>query len=470
MPELAPPLPPESEPLAAPTAPATSRAPTRATWAILVASLLLHAAFAWIGHGPPPRRLVDDEWMYLGVADKLARGQPPGENPLWPPLYGRAIAPLVTPTDDELRMPASLQLVQVGLHWAAGFLLRDLTLAWTGSTIAAELCFAFLLLDPQLASYAHFALAEMLHLTFFLGLLKALALPRISLWAHAAAGFLLGLALLTKSILQLLVPWLVWAAIRAEGWRTGSARIALVLAGAAVVVAPVMLENHRVHGVAMIADSSLFNLWVGLRDKGGRPLHVDDTWTCYLRYMAAGDRFVDRQRQVLRWIHDEWARRGTAALFLDLLGRQYFRLFDRRSLLAEQYPGGALHAHARGYRWEAYPAHRGLRILELAFYALVLAAAGHGLVHARSRGHPWLIVMAGFLVSNLALFLVLHAMPRFRIQFLPCLYLAAAIGLAELAGRLPPGSTRPRRPLLTLATSGLLLFFAFGTDLVHPPR
>ena len=83
------------------------------------------------------------------------------------------------------------------------------------------------------------------------------------------------------------------------------------------------------------------------------------------------------------------------------------------------------------------------------------------------RRHHWLWLVLGFVAYNLAIFLLLHVKSRYRVQFLPFLFLYAAVALQWTLQRLgliagkPVESSAPRW-LLAAAGSALALYLAFG--------
>ena len=107
-----------------------------------------------------------------------------------------------------------------------------------------------------------------------------------------------------------------------------------------------------------------------------------------------------------------------------------------------------------------------LRALSYGLYALTLVGAAVGLAVVPLRDRRWLQVALAFVVFNLGLFLFLHVKSRYRIQFLPVLFVYAGCAVAWLAARLgwAPLEEGWRRnvPVWAWGLAGLLLFLAFG--------
>lgn len=459
--------------------------------AVLLAAATLHLLLFHLERWPEPRRLWGDEIMYADLAERGARGEPAEVELLWPPLYPRLLAyaaqlgPLAsaspgvppaagaTASLDVGRARAAVELVQVALLLAAVLALRALARRVTGSADVADLAAALALLDPQLAAFAHFLWPETLHLALFLGALALLICRSRQAWALIAAGLLLGLALLTRSLLQPFLPLLLAPLVVAQGWRRGLARGALVLAVAAAVIAPTVASNGRRTGTWAVADSARFNLWVGLNDRAPRNFRDEIVGDEFNRWRASAPTFAAREAILSDRIAAFVSERGLARILGDQLGRQYYRLFGAPSFLTDQLPGGAIADSGYGYFAPPPVAVRALRAWSDVHYALLLIAAGLGGVlavrlraprrvgqaeHERRVARAWIAVAAAFLVYNLALLLVLHVKTRYRVPLLPILDVAAALALVRVArGRVAEdeaSATAPDR--VTLAAGALL--------------
>lgn len=446
---------------------------TRLDGLILAGAALLHGLLFALGRWPGRRGLVGDERMYVALAERLAVDPTAPIDPLWPPLYPRLLA-LLAGLGDEL--PLAVTALQVALLVGAAFLLRDLALRLTGLPAVARAAWAFFLLDPQMAAFAHFLWPEVLHLALLLAVLWILV-ARADAWAWLGlAGALLGLACLSKSILQPFAPLLLLALVAACGVRRGVPRAALVGGVALAVVAPTVRDNLRLHGLAAVADSSRFNLLVALEENAdGTHVHrPGDTAARY--YREGGATFAARQAWLDERLAAHWRERGATRVVVDQLRQQPFRLFDARSFLLAQLPGGAAHFRGSGFTVAGGPLPALLRAWSYLVYALVLFGAGLGLARlpldtrrappgaalASPAARAWLAALAAFLLYNLVLFMLLHAKSRFRVPFLPLLDLAAAYGLC--AGALHGGADRGARRAraVGLAVSAVLLWWAFA--------
>ena len=505
--------------------------PRRRTLLLVTAALAVHLLLLALSHWPKPRKPIGDEPVYLATAQALATGEAsvrPGHEMLWPPLYGRFLALCATGPRAGWPRPQLIQLLFLAL---TAWLLRDLTLrllarpagATTANSspssspiarLAADLVAVTTLAFPPLASYAQFFFPEILHLLLWVALVWMIARQSdqtrggptaadpLSWWAvwpwSGLFGLVLGTALLTKSLLQPVAPFLLlaWALALARSPLPAAARPAkrvrrnlraLAAAGFALLVAagtlwPTLAENHRRYQLWAVANSGPINLWIGLNDTARRD-RVDPVVRREIeRYRDSGPDPRSRQEWVHGQIHAAVAERGLGPLLRAQLGRQYFRLFNKDSFFTDQLPGGLLHARKRGYRGTPPAVGWGLRLLSWTLYAALLPLIVFGLALQPPRGRLWVWLVVGFVVYNLALFLFVHVKSRYRAQLLPLLlpFAAAAfahllswsldrwprlqpfLGLASTGGA--PQPIAPRRFALATAISALLLFLAFGGE------
>lgn len=450
---------------------------------ILLVAAVLHAVLGWNELRPAPRGLNGDEVTYLERAEALRSGGPaPADDLLWPPLYPRFLAAAGWLFGSPVR---GAQAIQLALLLAAAGLLAGVARRLGLRPATSFACGGFLLVYPPVAAFAWYLWPEVLHLVLFLAVLRILMARGDALRWTAVAGALLGLALLTKSLLVPFWPLLFLPLFLADHGSPSSAttspvgrrrflRTALAVAVAAAVlavtVAPTLHANHRRTGRWILAGSGTFNLWVGLNDRSRKSLEDPVVWPAYQEYLASGEDWGERQEVLHREIRELVAERGVVDVLGDQLWRQYFRLFDRDSYLTEQLPGGALAGGPRGYREPPAAVAAALRTASYLPYALllVLAAAGVALgtkslpsasTSPRRRGWWWLLLaFAGY---NLALFLLLHVKSRYRVQLLPALILYAGLAWDALATVRP----LPRGRLAGASVLALLLLvLAFGGD------
>jgi 4-amino-4-deoxy-L-arabinose transferase-like glycosyltransferase len=447
----------------------TSRIGRRALVAVGAAVALVHATLWWLYYRPVPKALWGDEFSYWRSARALLAGNPGWwPDPLWPPLYPRLLAGIMAIGGPAL---VWIQIVQTCLLAATAVLLHDLVRRLTGSRIAAAVAALLTLGFPPLVAYAHYLWPEILHLFLLLAVVWLLvARAERAVWC-GVAGVAAGLALLTKSLLGPFLPVLMVAAFARRPAGRSLGRALVFAAALALTVAPTVLEQHRRTGRLMIADSSAFNLWVGLNDRSRTDFGIDVVTGLFRDYQASAGSFAERDRIVREQIRGYLDTHSWASLVRSHLGRQYFRLLDKDCYLTNQLPGGAaVERYSAGYL-RADPAVAGaVRLSSYLLYGLLLALAPLGIALWRFRDRRWLRVLLLFVLYNLAIFFWLHVKSRYRIQLLPVAFLGAGCAVAWLDARLrgDPAAAGVAcwRWLAAIVTAGLLELLAFARPLL----
>ncbi|HEV7669799.1 MAG TPA: phospholipid carrier-dependent glycosyltransferase [Thermoanaerobaculia bacterium] len=427
------------------------------------------------------RRLWGDEVLYLTAARRVLGGGPSDLDPLWPPLYPHLLAALGA---SHLAAEISQTLLLV----ATALLLADLARRTYGAEgpaadLAGALAGGLLLLDPQVAAFSHYLWPEIVHLFLFVaafwGMVRigarfaaagegAGAPPIRPPWIGLALlGVAFGLALQAKSLLLPFVPILfipLFVAIfRRFGPRRGALCALAAAAALAATLTPTLLANVR-EGIGFrLADSSKFNLWVGLNDTSRRNLVGEIVGHKYELYRNSAPTFPERNEILDRKLRRLVAREGVPKLALRQVTRQPFRLFDRESFFTDQLPGGAIVAEGRGYRDAAQGLSALLRAAGIAIYVAILLAAVVGIARGKKAwaplAAPYRPVLLAFLAYNLLLFLALHAKTRYRIQMMPVIDLFAAFGVAGLW----QGVRLSRRATIAAVAAALLVLgLVFG--------
>jgi 4-amino-4-deoxy-L-arabinose transferase-like glycosyltransferase len=386
---------------------------------VAVAMNLALLALYYVG-GPKP--LVGDEVVYFARATEFAAGEVPRHEPLWPALYGDAMGRLFESFGVE-RLP--VQATQIVMWLLTALLWAEIARRLLDSRPAAYATLLLLLLSPELMAYSHFLWPETPHLFFFALALWLLIRAGEHWLGLAGAGVALGIALLLKLLLLPFLPviagFLLWRG--SGGWRRRLAKVAVVFTAVALTVFPTLQHNHVVHGRWMIADSSAFNLWVGLTDVELADFRHDAAGRALGEFQASGPTFEARSAAFRARIRELVDRKGWGAIVADQLGKQYFRLLHHQTFFTTQLPGGPRSA----YRFEAPALVSGIRAYAYTFHALLLWAGVLGLFALRVRPVGWLHVLVAFVGYNLALFLFAHVKTRYAVQFMPVLMLSAGI-------------------------------------------
>jgi hypothetical protein len=401
-------------------------------WLILAAWLLLNAALLWIYYQPALKPLVGDEFDYNKRALALLAGQPLPELFIWPPGQSGFIAAVYAMFGSHVLAVQLIQIVLLAL--CTGLLVR----LWRtlDSHRAALFAGGLFLLNPSTLAYAHWLWPEVTHLACLLGALTLLltfdAHPRLRAFL---AGLLIGLALLFKSLLGGLWPlfFLAFIARRERRFSVAWIAAAAFAAGMLLVVAPALWKGQVETGHPLIADSSMYNLDVGLRDRS-RSDYIDEAGlpalTAFIESAATPQQ---RNAIYLEKIKATVAERGLLDVIGEQLGSQYFRLFSAKTLLVSQLPGPACAGHLGVYADSALTSP--LLGLAALTHALTLVLCAFGL----ALWHRWRLPLAAFcavyLAYQLALFLGLHVMERYFFQMQPLLCGFGGSFLAALLGR-----------------------------------
>jgi hypothetical protein len=395
---------------------------------LFIVAVLLNLGLLALAHWPATKRLIGDEAYYTNLASAIAAGQPAQHDPLWPPLYGELLAVLLRASGSLL----VIQLVQVVFWLVAAYCLWRIVQRLVPP--AATLALALFLFSPELMAFSHYFWPETLHLLLMLAALWLLVCHAANRWLAALAGALAGLALLTKSLLwpALALLILFTALVKVEGTtartRLGSALLVGVLAVATVAGATRLAEaNGRPWP---LAGSVVFNLWLGLTDTGAVDYQDARVGQEYRRFVAAGPDAAARNAVYLKRISDRVRQQGLWQTLLAQAGRQYARLFGHQTFFTTQLPGGPRQAYA----FSAPVLTRALVLYSSLYHAVLLAAGALGLAFVRARPFGWLHFLLLFIVYNLALFLALHAVTRYTVQFMPAWIVFAAAGLVSVMG------------------------------------
>lgn len=433
----------------------------RALAAVFVVAFVLSQALLWYAYyGGIAKALIGDEQAYQQTALSILGGGPWMPGTIWPPLQPLLLAALYALCGVHVFV---VQLVQSVLFVGCAALLREVWRRLGGSVAAANTAAALFLLDPGIAAYAHWLWPEVPHL--FLLLAAIVLLLRMRAFA---AGACIGFALLAKSLLSLFWPAFALLLVPRRRTLAGVRSVALLALGIGLVTAPALLHGWRSYGKPMIADSSIYNLWVGLTDRW-RSDYVEDMGGRTLpEFLASADTPQQRNAIYLDKVRVVVAERGVVATVVAQLGRQYFRLFSAKTPLVSQLPGPACAGHLSVYA-TAPPLTRALTWANDAFHALILAAAAFGIAGWRRRPDALLLVVTLFAGYQLALFALIHVKARFLLPLLPFLCGFAGSFLAALRRRTTGAAAAdaaialtPPRLAAGAALAALLLFLAFA--------
>jgi hypothetical protein len=411
----------------------------------------------WLYYHGAGKQLVGDELQYLDAAHAILAGGPWHASDIWPPaqaLFIAAIAWFGGP------VVLDVQFVQTLLFFGCGLLLWHLWARLSDNAWCGALAAALFLLNPGNAAYAQYLWPEIPHLFVLLLALDLLLARTPARLAAFCAGALIGLALLFKSLLTGFWPLFLLCFV---GWRPLRIRwacAACFLVGLGIVTAPALVAGHRNTGHWRIADSSAINLLIGLGDVARNDYIPGPSATFFGAYIGSGHNADERDAWAWREIDERLREQPALDLLATQLGRQYFRLFESKTLLLTQLPGPACAGYISSYpptppavvslvRWSSHFAHAAM----LLGFALGLC------LHLRWR-KPWTWILLGLLGYQLALYLGLHVKARYLLPMVPILCGFAADALVRLAAG---AAAVPRtRIALGAVLGGLLLVLAFA--------
>lgn len=441
----------------------------RARWTALVAALFAASqALLWLAYyGEGPKRLIGDEESYQAFALAILGGGPWMPSTIWPPLQSLFLAAIDATFGVHV---VAAQLVQTLLFVGCAWLLRGIWRDLGGGVCAANTAAALFLVNPANAAYAQWLWPEVPHLFLVLLVFRLLFAWPDSRLGAAAAGACTALALLAKSLLSAFWPFFLIAFVRRERPRFRIVPAAAFVVALGLVTAPALWHGWREYGRPMIADSSVYNLWIGLTDRW-RSDYVEDMGGATLPEFLASGATPQQRNAIYRDKALALVReRGVFTVLGDQLGRQYFRLFSAKTPLVSQLPGPACAGHLSVYS-ASDALTRTLTLWNDAFHALILAAAALGLACWRRRPDAKLVLVALYVAYQLALMLIVHVKARFLFPMMPffCGF-AGSFLVAAWSRRTADGTIALTPPRLAIGAglAALLLFLAFaGPTLDH---
>jgi 4-amino-4-deoxy-L-arabinose transferase-like glycosyltransferase len=434
----------------------------RGVWLCMLAVCLIaqQAMLWWLYYQGGAKQLVGDEVRYWNTAHDILAGGPWHPSDLWPPAQPLFIASVLTLGGDSV---LAVQIVQTLLFFGCALLVRDLWKRISGNSLAATIAAVLFVLAPSNAAYAHYLWPEATHLFVLLLALDLLLARAAGNVSAVAAGVCIGLALSFKSLLTGYWPLLFLCFVRRwwpvqVNWRPA----ALFAVALALTVTPAVLAGHRNTGHWAIADSSVINLLLGL----GVPQRNDyislGEWHPWEDYMSNGRTPDERNAWAWRQVDEKLQSEGVATVLWQQLGKQYFRLFESKTLLLTQLPGPACAGYLGAYRETPRWAALVVRWSSHLFHALILAGFAFGVCMQRNWRRVALWLLLALVGYQLAIYLGLLAISRYLLPITAifCGFAGDALALAYAAH---PNTTTSRTRLLAGALlASLLLVLAFA--------
>lgn len=389
-----------------------------------------------------PAPWSDAEW-YVSRAVLLAEGHGYIDHAglptaFWPPGWSWVLSLVFRVAGPSL--PA-MALFNLACAAATGWLLHDLTRRITGQDAAGRLALLLYAIYPNAVAYVPLGLTEVFYTLLLIAgcrlLIDEAALPKLVL-----AGGVFALATLVKTQTPVIVPLVFAVALarradRARALPGTAARMALVLAVAALGVMPWSLRNH-----------AIFDAWVPVSTNGGHTLltgNNDSANGGYIphdrlvdEHLAAGGDEVARddraRRLALRWIAEHPGR------FVALAPLKLYELWGSDGEAQWNYERGLA-----GYAAHE-PAFRALRIANQLYYYLLLAGfAAAALVIPRRRRQAgrriagWWLLPYGIALYLSAIAVVFSGQSRFHFPVMPLVAMSCAMLIVPRGARGPTG-------------------------------
>ncbi len=385
----------------------------------------LQAMLWWIYYLPEAKALLGDEIRYWQVSGEILAGGDWHPSTIWPPLQPLFIA-LIRALGGGLW---AVQLVQTLLLFASAWMLHRIAYSLTASKPVALLAALLLLSYPPLVSYALYLWPEILHLFLLIAVWYLLCCHPRPWYSAALVGALLGLALLTKNLLMLFLPFTLLLLIERSQLKRSAARVALAVLVLSLMTAPALYKGWQETGRPMIADSASFNLYVGLNDISRSSLVLPIDGEEFGRYWHSADSHREREAIYQQKIAETLAEKPLWATLAEQLSRQYFRLFGLESYLVMQFPGQPGYGYSSTYAELPEPVRHLLSASSVLIHLLLMLGAVLGGFLLRPGRKALLWLWLAFIAYNLGLFLLLHVKSRFVLPLIPifCVFTAVAL-------------------------------------------
>ncbi|HEX6202903.1 MAG TPA: phospholipid carrier-dependent glycosyltransferase, partial [Thermoanaerobaculia bacterium] len=332
----------------------------RLGWAAVAWIALVDAALWWIYYRPAPKELFLDEWQYFWNSESLLLGQSGNPYLIWPPAQGELLAALRRALGDLAPAILAMQLWHTVLVLGVAVIAGDLARRVSGSRTVGAAAGLLFLAHPSMLAFSQYLFADSPYLAFLLLSVwlpvRFRGRPRASPWAAAAGGAAWGTSLLFKSAGA--YAWPLWllvlrppAPLRPlRGWLPRLAlHAALFLAVGMAVTLPARLDSWREHGEWVIADTSVFSLWVGVNEKWRSDVYLDENGIMLGEYLASAESPAERREIYRRKVRERVAERGLWAVFVEKVALQPYRLLSAKTNFVSQLPGPACRGHLPSY-------------------------------------------------------------------------------------------------------------------------
>ena len=402
------------------------------TWALVGTLLALGLRVAWVAWAARQPAALYDPSRYLGYAKQIADGngmiEPLSGHPTayYPPGYPWFLGIVVwfaKPFTGNYPLVAGMVQAVLGAATAtlAGVVARRL------AGVRAGIVAVFVLaVYPNLIAHTGALLGETLYDLLFLAFLAVLlARPwdeALSLRRVAAAGVLLGLAVMVRPISLAVVPVVVlaWWASRRDLRQVGRWSVVLLLAVGACIVPWTIRNAVRMDAFVPISTNTGDNLCLGHGDGATGAFTVRDQCDVPYNLLDGPSAEVAADKAKTRIAKDA---------ILDDPGREpwlTWRRFYFTWIRSGDHDGTAAVQSYRFDRWIAVDTETRLfKVSDLAYYAVAVTGLVGSLALLRRR-RPGDLLVVGSAIMTAAVPLAFFGDSRFKVPVIPLLIIAAA--------------------------------------------
>lgn len=411
---------------------------------LLAFAFLLRVAFLFFAGVNSP--LTGDELAYQQIAENFAagRGLFQTNNPFFPgqilyawqaPLYPLSLGALYEIFGSHVLVAKLSGIVvstaTVYIVYDLARLIFDSSLEPLQVRLAAFIAAFLVAIYPGLLTNAHLVLSETLFIFLLLLAFDFVARAittnsaRAWLWL-VGVGAAWGLATLTRGItlyftplLALWIGWVWWRNTKNGGLLRALAAAALLMAIAALVIAPWAARNYfQFHQFVLLETKGGVNLWLG-----NSPYTPND----FIRNVW---KIGVREPMLNGLPNDEVARdRAAYALALNYMRAAPLTFLSRVPIKFADFWGmernliDVADATTRGQGWNS-PQKAAIDLVALLVYVLLILCGAAGFVFAPND--EWKILFGGFTLYFLSIHLVIFGDGRFHLPLIPFFALYAA--------------------------------------------
>jgi len=378
---------------------------------IVFASIILEFILFYLYYIPETKLLIGDEKRYFRYAKAVVSGDEWYFSPTWPHII---LSFFLKATKETL---VAFQIYQYVLLVFSGFIVKNIVFRETRNINSSNLSLAIMLLYPTWLAYSLFLWPEVVHVFLFISVIWIFNYKYDNnIWLFIGFSFI-GLMLLFKGLIVLFIPVFLIPLYINLPVKQAILKIVVGVFVTILVISPVSIEAHKMSGSWMPSNSSMYNLWLGLRDYtrtltiSTQAIKKKKMRGDYHKYLLSAETYQERNALLVDKIKKYISEKGIVSILTNQLSKQYFRLFDYKSKFYMQFQ--------KGYK----PEKKGFIIdLILVYNNVVYGATLLALFLGSILYFKKSIITVQFTLFTLyifGLFLLLHTIARFRIPLVP---------------------------------------------------